>query len=292
MSLNSFECCICYEIFKDPIECNKCNNNFCREHVKLINKCPICKHAPFVFHDNIWLKREIEKMKMENICKCSLCDFKGDNNIFLIHLIEKHKKELIDHFQYKANKNIDNNINNNDSYKEKQYKDYKYIGEFKNDKPEGKGKAYYDNGTYEGEWKNGMRQGKGIYTFKNGDKYEGDYQNNIPEGKGKYYYNNGDIYEGDYKNGLPNGKGIFYIKNGNRHEGDFKNGKAEGKGIFYYSNGDRYEGEWKNWLKHGKGIFYYNNGDREMGDYSNDKKVGQHITLCFNGNIMTNNFNF
>ena len=137
----------------------------------------------------------------------------------------------------------------------------------------------YDNGRYVGQVVNDKKEGKGIYYYNDGDRYEGDYKNDKREGKGIYYYNDGDIYEGDYKNDKPEGKGIYYWNDGDRYEGDFKNDKKEGKGIYYYKNGDRYEGDYKNSKMEGKGIYYYNNepwkGDRYEGDWKNDEKEGK-----------------
>ena len=171
----------------------------------------------------------------------------------------------------------------------------KYEGEWKNNIKEGKGKYNYNDGEiYEGEWKNDKREGKGIYFFDNGHRYEGEFKNDKREGKGIMYYNNGDRYEGEYKNDQPEGIGVYYFNNGDIYEGDYKNGKKEGKGIYYYNNGqrkgDRYEGDFKNGKFEGKGIYYYNNGDREMGDYLNRKKFGKHVTLYANGNISSKDY--
>jgi antitoxin component YwqK of YwqJK toxin-antitoxin module len=57
----------------------------------------------------------------------------------------------------------------------------------------------YDDGKYEGEFKNNKREGKGIFYYNNGDRYEGDYKNDKREGKGILYFNDGDRYEGDFK---------------------------------------------------------------------------------------------
>lgn len=78
----------------------------------------------------------------------------------------------------------------------------KYIGEFINLKPEGKGIMYYDiGGKYDGEWKDGKRHGKGIMYYASGDKYEGRWKNDKREGFGIYYYGeNGPTYAGDWKN--------------------------------------------------------------------------------------------
>ena len=151
-------------------------------------------------------------------------------------------------------------------------------------------KKYY-NGKYEGEFKDNKREGKGKFYFNDGDIYEGDYKNDMREGKGITYYkglNDGDRYEGEYKNDKKEGQGTYYYSNGDKFEGKWKNNIVEKRGIFYWSNGDRYEGEYKNDKAEGKGIMYYNNGDREMGDYSKDNKIGKHVTLTVNGKIKSN----
>ena len=58
----------------------------------------------------------------------------------------------------------------------------------------------FDNGIYEGEIKDNKREGQGIMYFNNGNRYEGGFINNMPEGKGTYFIN-GDWYVGDFKDG-------------------------------------------------------------------------------------------
>ena len=163
-----------------------------------------------------------------------------------------------------------------------------YIGEFKNNMPNGKGIKYYKNGKiqydgnfingkfegngkyiyedndyYIGQFKNGLRNGKGIVYYSNGNiMYEGDFVNNLREGNGKYIYENGEYYTGQFKNGLSHGKGTEYYSNGNiKYEGDWINDKREGNGKYIYKSGEYYEGQWKNGLRHGKGKIYYSNGN-------------------------------
>ena len=246
MDNKSFQCCICYEIFKDPVECNFCHNNFCKSHIPQLTECPLCRKV-LNYKENVWLNRELKNI---NFCKCSICNFEGDNTKFLLHLMEKHKIELIKKFNSLINEQEKNDNNNNQSNN---------ISTIK-----------FDYGEYTGEVKNGVPEGRGklIYT--------GNYE--------------GDRYEGDFKNGEPNGKGIYYHSNGNKYEGDFKNDKAQGKGIFYNKNGNRYEGDFIEDSKEGKGIFYFANGDRMMGDYHNDRPIGNHVILHSNGTISTKNF--
>ena len=67
----------------------------------------------------------------------------------------------------------------------------------------------YDNGRYVGQVVNDKREGKGIYYFNDGDRYEGDWKNNKQEGKGIFYYANGDREIGDFKDGKKIGKHVI-----------------------------------------------------------------------------------
>jgi len=53
-------------------------------------------------------------------------------------------------------------------------KDWKYIGEIKNGKPNGIGVLSSTFGKYSGELKNGMQHGQGTYTYKSGRKRVGE----------------------------------------------------------------------------------------------------------------------
>ena len=108
--MDNFNCQICFEKFEDPVECLKCNNNFCKKHViKIENGCPMCKNIPFKWRENVWLKRTI--LSLDSYCICAICQWEGDENSFWSHLIENHKKEII--LNYKLNKNSSQNQENN-----------------------------------------------------------------------------------------------------------------------------------------------------------------------------------
>ena len=95
--MESIACKICNKKYDDPVECLKCNNNFCRKHVEgLINRCPICKNKPFEFRENIWLSRVVSNIDFS--FKCTECGYMGDKNSFWSHLIESHKNEIINKF--------------------------------------------------------------------------------------------------------------------------------------------------------------------------------------------------
>ena len=79
-------------------------------------------------------------------------------------------------------------------------------------------KVDYLDGKYEGQIFNNKREGLGIFYFNDGDKYEGEWKNDFRHGKGIFYYNEGDRYEGDFKNNKRDGRGIYFYKNGDRYE--------------------------------------------------------------------------
>ena len=174
---------------------------------------------------------------------------------------------------------IDKNKQNLENYKKENINNNNGINETK----------MYEFGKYIGELKNDKRDGKGIMYYNEGNKFEGYFQDDKAE-RGIMLYKDGEIYEGNINDGNRHGKGIFYYNNGDIYDGDFKNHYKEGKGIYYFINGDRYEGDFKNGVREGNGIMYYNNGSKEMGDYINDKKVGKHVLLYNDGSISSANF--
>ena len=71
-------------------------------------------------------------------------------------------------------------------------KDWKYIGEIKNGKPNGTGVLSSTSGKYSGELKNGMKHGQGTYTYKSGRKRVGEFRKGKPWNV-KSYDKNGKI---------------------------------------------------------------------------------------------------
>ncbi len=90
-----------------------------------------------------------------------------------------------------------------------------FIGEFKNNERNGKGKEFYPNGNllYEGNFVNGKYDGKGKYIDKNDLFFtEGEFKNDFII-KGKVYFQNGTLNnEDEFKNNLKGGKGKEYFK--------------------------------------------------------------------------------
>ena len=126
-------------------------------------------------------------------------------------------------------------------------KDHTYIGQFKNDLKNGKGKIIFSGGDeyYEGDFLNNKQTGKGFYKWKDGNTYEGDFVDGKMHGRGLYRWANGDEYEGEFVNNIREGQGERRWKNGKKSQGYFKNGKQHGKGFIYY-NGNKQEVEFNN----------------------------------------------
>jgi hypothetical protein len=104
----------------------------------------------------------------------------------------------------------------------------KYVGEWKNDRPDGKGTLiYYTPSKAAGAKSVGdFRKGdfiQGIHTFPNGDKYIGEFINRKRNGQGTFISANGK-YVGEWKNDRPNGLGILTHADGRIEEGMFQNG--------------------------------------------------------------------
>jgi len=101
-------------------------------------------------------------------------------------------------------------------------RDY-YVGKFKDDKSNGKGKLVWKSGSvYEGEFVNGLRFGNGTYTLPNGEMYEGQWFNNKKNGFGKYTFARNSVkdnYIGELKDNEAHGKGKLVWKDGSVYEG-------------------------------------------------------------------------
>lgn len=183
----------------------------------------------------------------------------------------------------------------------------RYVGEYRNGKPHGRGIMYYSTDDsynrkyYDGDWVNGIREGNGTLVWTNGAKYVGAWKDDCCNGYGVNYYTNGEIYEGNWLNDKRHGKGkITFAKDnsynrkyyngdwledilqgigtmewnsGAKYIGGWKNGEKYGEGVYYWAFGDRYNGNWDD-ERNGKGIMYYANGDRYDGNFVDGKRYG------------------
>ena len=101
----------------------------------------------------------------------------------------------------------------------------KYIGKFKDGKPNGQGTLTSSNGEYNGNWKDAKRNGQGAFTSSNGNKYIGQWKDNKENGQGTKIYTNGNKFVGQFKDGYEHGKGKMVYANGDIYEGEWKDGK-------------------------------------------------------------------
>ena len=143
----------------------------------------------------------------------------------------------------------------------------RYVGEYKEDKEKtqtlhGKGEYISQAFRYNGEFKDGKKQGKGVYIWANGDKFDGDFANDQVSGKGRWEFASGDIYMGEVMNAVMVGKGVLAAKNGDKYEGLFADGKPHGQGIYAFANGDKFEGSMVAGKMSGKGVYTNKRGDR------------------------------
>ena len=197
-----------------------------------------------------------------------------------------------------------------------EYKNGEYfLGQFKNNKRNGKGTLYYSNHEikYEGNFVDDKFEGRGKMFFENGEYYIGEFKDNKMHGKGKLYYKNKKIkYKGIFTNGKyeKNYKSIilyfliaiiiliisivaFYIySNENKNEnnqkiilndsnyyiGEIKNGKPNGKGKVYNKNNVLiYEGDFINGIKEGIGNMNLGDDKYYYGYFKNGKFNGKGI---------------
>lgn len=118
-----------------------------------------------------------------------------------------------------------------------------YIGEFDDDKLNGKG-VIYENGRirYKGEIKNNLPNGKGKLYFENGKtEYIGKFKKGHFQGKGLLYDSLGaKIYDGSFAKGRYNGYGILYDSLGNKHIHIWTKGKLDNVTASYYNQLTKY----------------------------------------------------
>lgn len=92
-----------------------------------------------------------------------------------------------------------------------------YVGQWKNGKPEGKGKVYFPSGAYfEGEFIDGVAEcDDGLFIYPDGSYYRGNIRNSAPNGVGRLVYRNSQmVYDGTWVNHRPHGTGVERFKDG------------------------------------------------------------------------------
>jgi hypothetical protein len=186
------------------------------------------------------------------------------------------------------------------------------LGEFRDNKFNGKGKFIFQGGEIhegefvngqliqgkitfpsgniqEGEFKAGMLNGKGKITLATGQVDEG----NFKDGRliqGKVTFPSGKIQEGEYKNGMLNGKGKITVANGTSGEGEFVNGMLNGQGKITSPSGVIKEGNFKDGKLTGQGKITFPSGEIQEGEFKNGMLNGKGKITLASGTVEEGNF--
>ena len=174
-----------------------------------------------------------------------------------------------------------------------------YIGPYKNNQKNGKGKLIVtEQFTYEGNFKDDLFDGYGEYickqytykgTFLQGKKsgkgtevnlinkveYKGDFSEDKKNGKGEEKYPDGTIYIGEFKDDKKHGKGKMFldgIKSWS-YNGEFVDDKISGIGKFKWNENKMYYGSWLNNELSGYGILIDGN-TKYIGYLEHNMKYG------------------
>ena len=105
--MENYQCELCLERY--VVQCLNCKGKFCSKHIKSEDKCPKCECYPFNYKENTMINTST--LNFDSRYKCNVCGnvFGGDKNAFLLHIIDKHKDEIINRFNYKSIQNVDIN---------------------------------------------------------------------------------------------------------------------------------------------------------------------------------------
>ena len=164
---------------------------------------------------------------------------------------------------------------------EKKY--IKYIGKLDNNKYDGRGFLYGENGKieYNGYFRDGKKNGFGREYIYSELEYIGFFKNDLYSGYGTLYFNNKKRYEGKFKNGKYYWIGIEYLENGKkRTKMKFSIGEPSIKcyGILYGENNEEvYSGLLKNGIpEKAKNVSIYDKNELLIykGDFLDFKYYG------------------
>ena len=187
--------------------CINCQENICD---KCYENCNIKKHDfknldKLKKESNSYYIRYIKDFLNNNIIPIKENDennIQEENNEDILLIVEIISQDYINFFHFE---NIEAIFRYIKSF---------YINNYFNQKYEGFGKVIFENGNYFiGQFKDDFPNGKGTIYYKNGTiMYEGDFINGKAEGNGKLIYKDGNYFIGQFKNDIPNGKGVIYDK--------------------------------------------------------------------------------
>ena len=131
----------------------------------------------------------------------------------------------------------------------------KYVGEFRNGAPNGRGTYTFPSGAkYVGEFKNGKYDGQGTLTLPSGTQYVGEFMDGKYDGSGTLTLGSGEKYIGEWRDDQLVGQVTLALPSGVKYIGGIKDGKPDGQGIEYRADGSiRQSGTWKDGVFKGAG---------------------------------------
>jgi hypothetical protein len=95
----------------------------------------------------------------------------------------------------------------------------------------------FSGNRYVGEFKDDKFDGRGTFTFASGDKYVGEFKGGRRNGQGTFTFVSGNEYVGEFKDGKFEGLAAYTLAGGMKYVGEFKESKYHGQGIEYRADG-------------------------------------------------------
>jgi hypothetical protein len=109
---------------------------------------------------------------------------------------------------------------------------------------------------YVGEFRDGKPNGRGAATYRDGTKYVGEFRDDQPNGHGTLTAPDGATNVGEFRGGTQDGQGVYTLTNGTTYVGEWRDGRRNGQGTLKFPSGARYTGAWQ-----AKGKEYWSNGE-------------------------------
>jgi antitoxin component YwqK of YwqJK toxin-antitoxin module len=167
-----------------------------------------------------------------------------------------------------------------------------YSGQFKNDKPYGVFKYYYESGELMArhEFIEGHTVVEGKTFYRDGTlQSEGRYASQKKEGEWKFYNRDGKLVRVEqFKNDMSHGPVKLYYPSGELlEESTYENDQRQGSWAMYYDNGEpKIAGHSVDDKHHGEFVYYFENGQKQLeGRYQNGMQEGQWIEYHKDGRI-------
>lgn len=163
------------------------------------------------------------------------------------------------------------------------YGNVRYTGQFKDDRPYGQFKYFYDRGTLQAVTNfsdDGVIAQTQTFHENGAPMAEGQFIRQKKQGLWKYYsdIDSSLIAEENYKNGILNGKSTTYYPESEKAAETFTfiNGKREGRYLKFFPDGSTMtKGSYKNDQLNGDFMLFYPNGKIQLkGQYDRGQQTG------------------